>query len=277
MPDRQDVDGSGQDPREKFGVALREARELRPAGKLSQTDLARRARTSKSSISRIERGIPPIPSNLPAIFDQIFETDGLFKRLYEEVVAQSVPALYRRRMALERQAVAIWEWSPSLIPGLFQTGGYARALFRADDPRANPEEVAAWVGRRLARQDLLKGAAPPDVRVVLCESVIRRRIGSPEVMRDQLAALLRHAEQPTTRVQLLPLDAEPHLLMEWPVTFLTAPNHVTTLCVESYRLTGMIEETEHVRKATRAYDDLMGEALSARETAALVREQMETL
>lgn len=277
MPDRQEVDGSGRDPRERFGEALRDARELRPTGKLSQTDLARRARTSKSSISRIERGVPPIPSNLPGLFDQIFETDGLFKRLYEEAVTQSVPALYRRRMALEQQAVAIWEWSPSLIPGLFQTGGYARALFRADDPRASAEEVAAWVGRRLARQDLLKGAAPPDVRVVLCESVIRRRIGSAEVMRDQLAALLRYAEQPTTRFQLLPLDAEPHPLVEWPVTFLTAPNHLTTVCVESYRMTGMIEESEHVRKATRAYDDLTGEALSVRESAVLVREQMEKL
>ncbi|MFE6028407.1 helix-turn-helix domain-containing protein [Streptomyces niveus] len=264
-------------PLEQFGEALRDARELRPAGKLSQTELARRAKTSKSTISRIERAVPPTPSHLPALFDQIFETDGLFKRLYEEVVAQTFPALYRRRMALEREAIAVWEWSPTIVPGLFQTGGYARALFRNGDRRASEEEISASVGSRLARQDLLRGAAPPDVQLVLCESVIRNRIGSPAVMKDQLAALLDIGARPTARVQVLPLDAEPHLLNDGAITFLTSPSHVTVACVEAFRTAAIIEESQHVRAALRGYDELTSEALSKRESAALIREQMETL
>ncbi|MFD7088988.1 helix-turn-helix domain-containing protein [Streptomyces sp. NPDC059896] len=277
MTERRDVDEPVRSPREAFGEALRNARELRAAGRLSQSALANKARTSKSTISRIERGVPPIASNLPAVFDQIFETDGQFKRLYEEVVSRSFPALYRRRMSLEREAIAIWEWAPAVIPGLFQTAEYARTLFRADNPRASDDEISASVRARLARQELLRGDAPPNVRVVLCESVIRRRFASRDVMREQLAVLLGLAERPTTRLQVLPLDAEPHSLMEWPVTFLTTSNHMTVVCVETYRTTGIIEESEHVRTAVRAYDGLTSEALSARDSAALVREQMETL
>lgn len=97
------------------------------------------------------------------------------------------------------------------------------------------------------------------------------------MMREQLAVLLGLSERPTTRLQVLPLDADPHPLMEWPVTFLTTPNHVTVVCVETYRTTGIIEEPEQIRTAMRAYDDLASEALSARESAALIRAQMERL
>ncbi|MEV0777611.1 helix-turn-helix transcriptional regulator [Streptomyces sp. NPDC050433] len=277
MSEPLDADNEASDPRRAFGEALRDARELHPEVRMTQLDLARRAKTSKSTISRLERGVPPIPSNLPAVFDQIFGTDGLFKRLNEEVTAQSFPALFRRRMALEREAIAIWEWSPTVIPGLLQTAAYARAMLAAGDPRASDKEISASVRARLARQELLRGAAPPSLRVVLCESVIRRRVGGAEVMREQLGALLNHGARPTTRLQVLPLDAEPHLLINWPVTFLTAASHVTLVCVENYLTAGIIEEPEHVRTATHAYDGLTSEALSARESAALLREQMETL
>ncbi|WP_299532518.1 helix-turn-helix transcriptional regulator [uncultured Streptomyces sp.] len=270
------VDASGLDARERFAQDLRTARELHPEGPLSQTELARRARTSKTTVSRVENGVGPVPPTLPVLFDQIFRTDGHFKRLYEEAVASSFPALYRRRMALEKTAVAVWEWSPTIVPGLFQTGAYARALLRRGDPRAGEEEIGALVGARLARQDLLRGASPPVVRLIICESVLGRRVGTAEVMRDQLAALLAHTQRLTTRIQVLPLDAEPHLLIDSPITLLTTPQHQTYACVEAFRTAAIIEDVEQVRNALRAYDELTSEALSARDSAALIREKLDT-
>ncbi|MFI9584647.1 helix-turn-helix domain-containing protein [Streptomyces sp. NPDC052236] len=269
-------------PRQLFSEELKTARHLystdfgsRP---LSQTELAKKARTSKSTISRLENSDGPIPPELPPLFDQIFTTDGLFKRLYEEAITTgSFPDRFRRRMALERGAITVWEWSPTVVPGLFQTGGYARALLGAGKPRASEREIAAEVGSRLTRQDILRAAAPPDVRVVLCESVIRRKIAPANVMRDQLAALLAHAEHRTTRIQVLPLDAPPHLLIDWPVSFLTGPNHQTAVCVENYRTAEIIEDPEHVRRAARAYEDLAAEALSAGLSADFIRDHMESL
>lgn len=265
------------DPRRQFAEECRSARELYPDGPLNQTQLAKLTRTSKSTISRVETCKGPIPPDLPPLLDQVFSTDGKFKRLYEDVVARSFPSLYRQRMALERTAVVIREWSPTIIPGLFQTADYARFLFKGGAPLAGDDEVAAFTANRLIRQAILDGEAPPDIRVVLCESVLRRRFCPPDIMRRQLAALLGAGERPTVRIQILPLDAPAHLFSDWPVTLLTSPNHTVTVCVESYRTANIVEEPDDVRTALRTYDELTSDALSARDTARLIVKQMETL
>ncbi|WP_053925978.1 DUF5753 domain-containing protein [Streptomyces chattanoogensis] len=268
---------NADDPRRRFAEECRSSRELYPEMRLSQDQLARMLRTSKSTIGRVETCAGPIPSNLPPLLDQVFSTDGLFKRLYEEIVAQSFPAQYRRGVALEREAIVVRQWSPTVVPGLLQTADYARTLLRGGAPRASEEEIKAKVAAQLARQDILKRDAPPDVRVVLCESVIRRQIGSRDIMRGQLAALLAHGAKAAIRIQVLPLDAEAHLFIDGGARFLTGPNHLTLVCVEAYRTVAIIDDPEQVREAMRAYDGLTGEALSTRESARLIRGQMEAL
>ncbi|MEV7383100.1 helix-turn-helix domain-containing protein [Streptomyces lydicus] len=260
-----------------FAEECRSARELYPSRPLSQSQLAKMARTSKSTISRVETCSGPIPVDLPALLDEVFATDGKFKRLYEEAVAQSFPTLYRRRMSLERSAVVIREWSPTIVPGLFQTPDFARAVFTGGAPRASGEEVSAFVTNRSARRAILDGDSAPDVHVVLCESVIRRCLCPPEVMHRQLAGLLKDGERPTVRIQVLPLDAPAHLLADWPVTLLTSPSYATTVCVENYRTVGIVDDPNGVRTALRAYDELTSDALSARDSARLIAQQMETL
>ncbi|MCZ1006478.1 DUF5753 domain-containing protein [Streptomyces lydicus] len=271
-----DTEGA-DDPRRQFAEECKSARELYPDGPLNQTQLGKLTRTSKSTISRVETCKGPIPPDLPAVLDQVFKTDGKFKRLYEDVVAGSSPSLYRQRMALERTAVVIREWSPTIVPGLFQTADYARFLFKGGAPLAGDHEVAAFTANRLIRQAILDGEAPPDVRVVLCESVLRRRFCPPDIMRRQLSALAEAGQRPTVRIQILPLDAPAHLFSDWPVTLLTSPSHTVTVCVESYRTAGIVEEPGDVRTALRTYDELTSDALSARDSARLIVKQMETL
>ncbi|MEV7286135.1 helix-turn-helix transcriptional regulator [Streptomyces sp. NPDC093252] len=268
---------SAGDSRRRFGEELRSHRELYGPGPLTQTELGRLVRTSKSTISRLESTDSPIPPGLPELFDQLFATKGLFKSLYEDCVAATFPAMYRRRMRWERQAEAIWDWSPTIVPGLFQTAAYAHALLSKGAPRATAAQIEADVAKRLARQVVLRSTAPPDVRVVLCESVLMRRIAGAEVMREQLTALLDHGTHPTTQVNILPLSAEAHLLIDNAISVLTLPNHVTKVCVEAFRTAGIIEEPEDVRVAVRAYTDLLSEALSAQQSASLIAEHLEKL
>ncbi|QHF93390.1 DNA-binding protein [Streptomyces sp. NHF165] len=271
------VPEDAEDPRRRFAEECRSARELYPGKPLTQTELARMTRTSKSTISRVERCDGPIPPALPARLDQVLGTDGKFKRLYEESVASSFPTLYRRRMALERAAVAIREWSPTIVPGLFQTARYARCLVKGGSPLAGDDEVAAFVANRLLRQAIYESETPPDVRLVLCESVLRRRFCPPDVMREQLQALVTAGERPTVRVQILPLDAPAHLFVDWPVTLLTSPNQAVAACVENYQTAGIVEDSAYVQAALRTYDALTSDALSPRESARLIAEQMEAL
>ncbi|MCX5201468.1 helix-turn-helix transcriptional regulator [Streptomyces sp. NBC_00237] len=261
-------------PRERFGSELVSDRTNLD---LSQAVVAKEVRTSRATISRLEQGTGTIPQELPSRLDKFFGTDGKYKRLHEETLSLSFPALYRRRMALEKKAIEVREWSPTVIPGLVQTGRYALAVLRAGDPRASEREISAKVGSRLARQDVLRSVEPPELSVILCESVIRRVIGSPDVMREQLSALLDHGGRPTTRVQILPLDAPPHLLIEYATSLITGPNHATVVAVETYRTAGIIEDPGYVHKAVAAYAGIAGEALSAGDSADLIREQMERL
>ncbi|MFK0296868.1 Scr1 family TA system antitoxin-like transcriptional regulator [Streptomyces sp. NPDC090442] len=210
-----------RDPRYRFAAECRSARELYPERSLSQTELARMVRVSKSTISRVETCTGPIPPDLPPQLDRVFATDGLFKRLYEEIVKQSFPSQYRLRLEVEANAVAIVEWSPTVVPGLLQTASYARALFKAGTPNASNAELAQKVRARLARQEVLRGTSPPDFSVVVCESVVRRNVGGPSVMRDQLAALLAYGAQPANILQVLPLSAATHGLMDSSASILT--------------------------------------------------------
>ncbi|MEV7426886.1 MULTISPECIES: helix-turn-helix domain-containing protein [unclassified Streptomyces] len=264
-------------PRAKFGEALKDARELRQDGKLSQTALAKLARTSKSTISRIENAVPPIPSHLPVIFDQIFKTDGIFKRLYDETRVNDFPSRYRRRMKLEARAIAIAEWSPNLVPGLLQTTAYARALFRAGNPRATDHEITTRADARIARQEVLHRGSPPDLSIVICEAVIRRSVGGSEVMRGQLASLLAQGTRYTTIVQVLPFSTGSHLLMDGSMSILTAPDGTRVIYTESLNAAVINDDPATVRAMSRAYDVLTATALPPTASAQVIRGQMEAL
>jgi hypothetical protein len=180
-------------------------------------------------------------------------------------------------MTLERSAVEIREWSQTVVPGLLQTPDYAAAILRRGDPRAAEAEISADVHRRMTRQDLLRGPTPPVLRVVMCESVVRRLLAPRDVMRAQFEALLTHSAHPTISVRVLPLDAEAHLLLDRSATFLTGPSGATVVCVEAYRTAGIVDDPEHVRAAEHAYDEITGDALSRQASTQLIRDQMEKL
>ncbi|WP_434588840.1 DUF5753 domain-containing protein [Streptomyces sp. A5-4] len=201
-------------------------------------------------------------ASLPPILDEVFSTDGLFKRLYEDIAAQSFPAHSRRRIELEPKAVGIEEWSPTVVPGLLQTPGYARALFREGNPRASDAELSNRVGHRIARQEIFRGSSPPDFSVIIGESVIRRRVGNAAIMREQLAALLSHATRPTTVLQVLPLDAGTHGLMDGSMSIPTMAEGQRIIYTEGIRSGAIIEEPAEVCLLERSYDALTASALS---------------
>ncbi|MFE3883167.1 DUF5753 domain-containing protein [Streptomyces lydicus] len=278
MDSHGDETGSAEgayDPRRQFAEECRSHRELYPQGPLNQTQLAKLANISKSAISRVETCVGPIPPGLPARLDQIFATDGLFKRLFEEITAQSFPVHSRRRIELEPKAVSISAWSPTVVPGLLQTASYARALLREGDPRASDDEVATLVRARMARQEVLKGASPPDFSVVICESVLRRNVGGPDVMREQLSALLAHGSRRTTVLQVMPLSAETHGLMDGSMSVLTTTEGPPVIYTEGIRSGTIIEDPSTVRLLARSYDVLTASALSRDASASMIRKLLE--
>jgi len=188
-----------------LGAELRRARMA--AGFSSQDALAARLGFDRTVVTKAETGErPPTAEVLAAWCAATGVDEELFARL--AVLARRadgpVPSWFESWLEAEREAHTLRLWSPLLVPGLLQTGDYARALFIAvgmDADKAD-EHVAA----RLERQAILDRPDPPNLLVILDEAVLHRLIGSPRVMADQLAHIAEMSERPEIIVQVVPAD-----------------------------------------------------------------------
>ncbi|MDQ3403899.1 MAG: DUF5753 domain-containing protein [Actinomycetota bacterium] len=91
---------------------------------------------------------------------------------------------------------------------MLQTEGYARALMDAGRAIQRPDlNVETVISARLARQQRLVEADPLVLHVLLDEATIVRGGGGPEVMGEQLAALLVAADRENITLQVVPFGA----------------------------------------------------------------------
>ena len=134
------------------------------------------------------------------------------------------PNWFQRYLGLEATATLIRTYEVQFVPGLLQTEQYARAVMPLG-PRAVPEdEVARRVRLRLERQQVLSSPDPPKLWAVVDEAALRRPVGGPQVMRDQLEALIGIVtKMSNVRVQVLPLAAGGHAAAGGSFTILRFP------------------------------------------------------
>ncbi|MEU5188586.1 helix-turn-helix transcriptional regulator [Streptomyces klenkii] len=260
--------------RHLFGADLRHQRE---AAGMTLEKLAEAVRYSRSHLARIETAEHVPPPDLPGRLDEVFGTGEHFARLYAIARHEIHPDKYRRRMELEARARVIDEYAGHIVPGLVQTEDYARALFRISNPKSSPDAIEEMVSARLSRQMLLKAETPPDLSMVLDEAVVRRAIGSPAVMRKQLAVLIDLVDTPTTLVQVLPFAHGEHGLLGGALTLLTMDDRSAFAYEESIDSGTLFEDPQAVRARERAYDLVQAYALSPAQTAELFEDAMEAL
>jgi len=121
----------------------------------------------------------------------------------------ALPNWFSAYVSLEEEASLIRAYEPHYIPGLLQTGDYARTVLGAGLHDAD-EEVARRVAVRMERQKLLTGAEPPELWVVMDETVLRRPMVPPEVMRAQIDHLIERIELPNVKLQIIPFGVCAH-------------------------------------------------------------------
>ncbi|WP_327354609.1 helix-turn-helix domain-containing protein [Streptomyces sp. NBC_01304] len=109
---------------------------------------------------------------------------------------------------LEADAVAVRMHQALLIPGLFQTDDYARALFTS--PRLGFENIEEALKFRMERQHVLTRDNPPSVHAVIHEAALHMRFGGAQVARGQLLRLLELGGLPNVTIQIYPFTALAH-------------------------------------------------------------------
>lgn len=135
-------------------------------------------------------------------------------REQDDWYADTDPRGYRRYVALEQIAVKAFEYTMLYMPGLLQTKEYALAVESLVDLAGDyyepmldvPEHTDDRVNLRLRRQQLLTGASPLQLHVVVDENAIRRPLPQPGVMAGQLRHLIAESTKPNIRVQIMPLE-----------------------------------------------------------------------
>jgi len=128
---------------------------------------------------------------------------------FDEVAARSSTFI-----GLEDAAVALEQYETIRIPGLLQTPDYTRSLMRRIIPGLTADAVEQYVQTRQERQKVLLAPTRPSYWALLDEAALRRQVGGPDIMREQLLALVRAAEDGLVTLQVVPFEAGAHSGME---------------------------------------------------------------
>ncbi len=185
---------------------------------------------------------------------------------------------YKDLISLESDAEIVSFYSPTLVPGLLQTPGYARAIIAATAITRTPEEVEALAAIRVARQSVLTRTVNPlRLRVVINEPVLRQKIKGPTgIMRDQLLRLLDVSDNPNVVMQVMPVDADPNpgLAGMFSIVGFQHP-WPTVVNVENIRGGSFFEGTTDVSAFEVAFDRIAAAALSVDESREVIKKIME--
>jgi transcriptional regulator with XRE-family HTH domain len=186
----------------------------------------------------------------------------------------ALPDWFKVAVGLEESASLIRAYEPQVVPGLLQTEAYVRAITAASFPSEKEEESERRVALRLARQDLLKRPAPPEYWVVLEETVLRRPIGGPDVMRGQIEHLIDAAARPSITIQVLPFAAGWHPAMYGMFNIFRFPDDAIPDVVYSEGLTSAfyLNKPEETTKYTEALDRMAAQAATPDQTITILRE-----
>jgi transcriptional regulator with XRE-family HTH domain len=208
-------------------------RRLREAKRISLEEAGNVIRASHSKISRLETGRVGFKdrdiTDLLTFYGVADEADRQAMRdLAARANAQGwwhdysdvLPTWFEAYVGLEEAATQIRAYEVQFVPGLLQTGEYARAVTLLGYPNAPGRDVDRRVGLRLARQVVFTRPTPPNIWVVLDEAVLRRPIGGPEIMRAQIRHLIEMAQRPNVTVQVIPFHAGGHAAAGGPFSVL---------------------------------------------------------
>ncbi|MFC8987466.1 helix-turn-helix domain-containing protein [Streptomyces sp. NPDC057115] len=205
--------------RRQLGAMLRK---LRTRQGMTLEEAGRLVGVSKATVSRYETQAGPVKW---IVVDALCREYGAAEAEREAIVrlakdakqqgwwnsfADTIPESMNLLLTLEDDAVREDHFSCVYVPGLLQTRAYSTALQKANEVPLEASEIERLVDIRMKRQDILTRPKPPRLWAILDESVIRRVVGSPATMKEQLGRLLDANESQHIRLQVLPFSKGAH-------------------------------------------------------------------
>jgi hypothetical protein len=190
-----------------------------------------------------------------------------------------LPGWYQSHLGLEDAAALIRTYEVQFVPGLLQTEAYARAVIMLGHGQADVSELDRRVALRMARKQVLDRPDGPRLWAVLDEAVLHRPIGNTDVLREQVASLLKQCALPNIRLQVIPFARGGHAASGGAFTILRFPLEDLPDTVYIEHLTGALylDSKEDVERYTAAISTLVIEAEPPEQTPDILREVLRNI
>lgn len=258
-----------------------ELRKLREQTEMPREKIAEVLGSDLSRVSRLEnaKGVlqPPELHALLDLFGMPADRRDELEQLAKAARGRAkyrVPDWAQKFTGIEQAASELRTYETELVPGLLQTEAYMREVILAADPMIDDSEVDRLVAGRLARQRRITGNNPLHYSAVINEAVIRRAVGTADVMDEQLRRLLELAETPTVSLYALPFSAGAHAAMGYSFVLLDLPSPIDVRIVylEDRLSADYLEQPEQIKAYSLTFERLLGSALGPRQTLKLIDE-----
>jgi transcriptional regulator with XRE-family HTH domain len=265
--------------RRRLGTELRR---LREAHSIKLEEVAEQLGVAASTLSRIETGKAPTRSAyLTAMLEMYGVSDPGQRQVLIDMAREGhrkgwwaayedvLPTGFGIYVGLEAEAASLRAYESLVVHGLLQTEDYARAVTAAVHRKLATDEIERLVSLRMQRQDALLRADPLELWLILDEAVVRRAIGGPELMHNQLIHLADASMWPNVTLQLLPFSSGPHPFLNGSFCIIEFPERYDPDVVYTEAVAGQayLERDKDVRMCAEGFDLLRAAALSPADSA----------
>ncbi|MGP2437532.1 helix-turn-helix domain-containing protein [Streptomyces sp. JW3] len=239
--------------------------------RLTQEQFAEMVSLHVDTVRSIEQGRLALQPDRAEQFDELLGTGGALTILVKKMpVRERIVQFAQGLVDHEQEAVGILSYETQVIPGQLQTKDYCRAIFDYRYPAIESEAAEQWVNARMERQLIWQRDRPPVGHFILEESILRREVGGPEVMRQQIQQLLKFTEPVHMSLQIMPMDRTPHASLGGPMLLLETPDHERLVYLEVQRASFLVEDPDEISGYHHKYGMLRSQALSPDESAHLL-------
>jgi len=260
-------------------------RRLREAREITTEQAAEAIRGSHSKISRMEHGRVGFKDRDVSDLLTLYGVTDPGERASLLALAREagnpgwwhdfgdlLPHWFEPYISLEAAASVIRNYEVQFVPGLLQSPSYAREVIRLGYATIREEELTRRVDLRLGRQRLLSKPTAPRFWAALDEAVLRRPIGGPEVMREQVKHLITMAANPAVTLQIVPFHVGGHSAAGGPFSILrfAEPELSDVVYLEQLTSALYIDKPTEVDRYLEVMERLCVQAETAADTITLL-------
>jgi hypothetical protein len=185
---------------------------------------------------------------------------------------EKFPPRAQEFMEREREAISLWWYEVTYVPGLLQTRAYATALIQNHVPLLDDETVQERIAARMERQTILTERKPPvALSFVLYEAALR----SPQVDEPQLRRLLELGSLLNVVIQVLPFERATAPALMGPMVLLETRDHERFTFTEGALSSSLSADPPTVSRAAQMLSMIRAEALSPDESARFIERMVD--